>query len=299
MMWCGDFNRHHPLWDSDEDNRLFTPRALQDANLLIEMIANEGMAMALPKGESTLKHFVTNLYSRPDNVWCSEEIMHHVVRCEVDAYLQPPCTDHFPIVTILDLPQVRTDPPLARNFRMVDWELFEEGLLANLVTIPPPFELTSEAEVQKAARDLTSVLQRTIKECVEVSKPCPHSKRWWNSELQALKKRLNKLSTESFRQRAVPNHQCHEDRKLVAQEYGKAIVKAKKTHWTDFLEEASDRDLWTSNRYLKDPIGDGGKSRIPTLKVKDDNGIVREIALIRLSYADRCSAQQIKQTLEI
>jgi hypothetical protein len=65
---------------------------------------------------------------------------------------------------------------------------------------------------------------------------------------------------------------------LSARDYGKVIVAAKKKHWADFLEEASDRDLWTSNHYLKDPIGDGGKSRIPVLKVKEDDGTTREIA---------------------
>jgi hypothetical protein len=50
MFWCGDFNRHHPLWDREEDDRLFTPEALKDANILIEMVANEGLEMALPKG---------------------------------------------------------------------------------------------------------------------------------------------------------------------------------------------------------------------------------------------------------
>jgi hypothetical protein len=44
------------------------------------------------------------------------------------------------------------------------------------------------------------------------------------------------------------------------------------------LEEAMDRDLWTSNCYLRDPIGDGSKSRIPTLKVKDKNGTIKEVA---------------------
>jgi hypothetical protein len=48
---------------------------------LVEMIANEGLEMALPKGEPTLKHMVTNFYSQPDNVWCSAEILHSVVRC--------------------------------------------------------------------------------------------------------------------------------------------------------------------------------------------------------------------------
>jgi hypothetical protein len=87
MIWGGDFNRHHPLWDRDEDEHLFTAQAMRDANFLIEMVANKGMEMALLKGKVTLRHMVTNLYSRPDNVWWSAEIIPLVIRCEVDTFL--------------------------------------------------------------------------------------------------------------------------------------------------------------------------------------------------------------------
>jgi len=54
-----------PLWDNDEDERLFTPEAMRDAETLIRMLADEGIVMALPKGIPTLKHMATNLYLRP------------------------------------------------------------------------------------------------------------------------------------------------------------------------------------------------------------------------------------------
>ena len=28
VVWVGDFNRHHPYWDREEDHQLFTPSAL-------------------------------------------------------------------------------------------------------------------------------------------------------------------------------------------------------------------------------------------------------------------------------
>jgi hypothetical protein len=141
-------------------------------------------------------------------------------------------------------------------------------------------ELKTKEKVQAAARDLMNAIQQTIEEQVEVSKPCPFMKRWWNSGLRVLKMKLNKLNVETTRQRVMPNHPCHEARKLAARDYGKVIVAAKKKHWADFPEEASDRDLWTSNCYLKDPIGDGGKYRIPTLKVKEDDETTREICSV-------------------
>jgi hypothetical protein len=45
MMWCRYFNRHHPLWDRDEDTHLFTTEALNNASQLIKLLAEH-----LPKG---------------------------------------------------------------------------------------------------------------------------------------------------------------------------------------------------------------------------------------------------------
>ncbi|KAF8952061.1 hypothetical protein BDZ97DRAFT_1612106, partial [Flammula alnicola] len=56
MLWCGDFNRHHPLWDRDEDTHLFTPAVLNSAGRLIELLADYGMEMMLEKGVPTLQH---------------------------------------------------------------------------------------------------------------------------------------------------------------------------------------------------------------------------------------------------
>ena len=54
MLWCGDFNRHHPLWDRNEDTHLFTVEALQKAGPLIELLADYDMEMILAKGVPTL-----------------------------------------------------------------------------------------------------------------------------------------------------------------------------------------------------------------------------------------------------
>ena len=80
-----------------------------------------------------------------------------------------------------------------------------------------------------------------------------------------------------MKHRAVPNHPCHKEWKAATNDYGKAILKAKRQHWIDFLEEAADHELWTANGYLKEPAGDGGKTHIPTLKVSAEDGITREV----------------------
>ena len=59
IMWIGDFNRHHPLWDSPTDMRLFTNEATEAAEKLIEAVMDAGLELALPNGIPTHKHNVT------------------------------------------------------------------------------------------------------------------------------------------------------------------------------------------------------------------------------------------------
>jgi len=44
-------------------------------------------------------------------------------------------------------------------------------------------------------------------------------------------------------------------------------MKLKQDNWSKWLLEASITDLWTANKFIRDPVGDGGRPRIPTLKV--------------------------------
>jgi hypothetical protein len=42
LLWLGDFNRHHPYWDNPEDNRLFTKRACDAAEVLLRCYVTAG-----------------------------------------------------------------------------------------------------------------------------------------------------------------------------------------------------------------------------------------------------------------
>jgi len=50
IIWLGDFNWHHPLWDDPDDDHLFTPNAISATEELIEAIADAGLELALPSG---------------------------------------------------------------------------------------------------------------------------------------------------------------------------------------------------------------------------------------------------------
>ena len=71
MLWCGDFNRHHPLWDEDWNCHLFTASALQVVGRLLEKITDHNICMILPKDIPTLEAKSTKNWSQPNNIFCS------------------------------------------------------------------------------------------------------------------------------------------------------------------------------------------------------------------------------------
>ncbi|KAF8964629.1 hypothetical protein BDZ97DRAFT_1659967, partial [Flammula alnicola] len=173
----------------------------------------------LEKGVPTLQHMRSKCYSQPDNIFCSSSLTNTVVRCEVDPRARPTKTDHFPIITILDLPQSRVLPKPTYDFRMADWEDFRENLEIRLAEIPEPTPLLTDDLFQQAVADLTGVIQDTIRTRIKIKKPSPQSKRWWNSELSAIKQQVNKLSTESYRYRAIEDHPSHRALQRLCNQY--------------------------------------------------------------------------------
>lgn len=81
MLWMGDFNRHHPLWEELRNRHLFNYAA---ASPLIDLIANYGMIQLLPCGIPTLQASATGNWTRPDNVFSTESIVDSVISCETD-----------------------------------------------------------------------------------------------------------------------------------------------------------------------------------------------------------------------
>jgi len=138
VIWLGDFNRHHPLWDDPNDERLFTPKVMNAAEVLIEVITDTGLELALPSRIPTHQHNITKSWSRLDQVFLSEHSEHMLVSCNTRTDLQGILTDHLPIIMILDLlmePAAKVPYP---NFREVEWDEFRATLESQLLGLPPP-----------------------------------------------------------------------------------------------------------------------------------------------------------------
>ncbi len=84
-------------------HHLFTDRALERAGHLLQLIGQHHLKMPLAAFILTLRAFSTGNYTHVDNVFCSDELLPAFIQCTVDHAAQPPRTDHFPIISTIDI----------------------------------------------------------------------------------------------------------------------------------------------------------------------------------------------------
>ena len=74
------------------------------------------------------KHYVTKRRSRLDHVFSMEHTIEAITRCEALPDEQGVSTNHFPIITELNLEVSITGRVGSKNFREVNWNEFCEKL---------------------------------------------------------------------------------------------------------------------------------------------------------------------------
>jgi ribonuclease HI/exonuclease III len=276
-IWAGDFNRHHPLWDEERNNHLFTTQNIKAAQPLLDLIGIHEMKMALPEGIPTLQALATRNHTRVDNVFCSESLIDTVTECNTQPKERPAKTDHYPILTKIDIQPRRAHQPTRLDFRSVDWEEFEEALEEKLQKLPPPEEIETHEQFNRVLNRFESTMRDVIADKVPTSKPSPYSKRWWTNELTEERKRMKNLAKKSYQQRHNLIHPIHEEFRRARNDYSSHIQEVKASHWTSWINNIHEADMWNASRLVTGPSSDGGRARVPSLRVHDANNLTREI----------------------
>jgi len=154
---------------------------------------------------------------------------------------------------------------ISYNYRAADWEDFNNKLKALLNEWDRSIPILNRGMLEDEVSKLTKIIQETTQSCIKKNKPRPNARRWWNSDLESMHKQLKKICTKVKKNRALPDHPSHGQLKTTITAFAEAMNKAKMEHWTEYLKNAMDKDIWTANKYISEPIADGGKPRIPTL----------------------------------
>ena len=122
IIWLGNFNLHHPIWDKERDAHLFMRGNLKKLQVPIDKVAEFDMQIALPKNTPTLQVLSMGNYTRPDNVFISNPLINYIMRCWTSPGEQLERTDHIPIVIELE---ITTDTHMETpwpHFKMADWK---------------------------------------------------------------------------------------------------------------------------------------------------------------------------------
>ena len=159
MIWLGDFNRHHPIWESEDNKHLYSSN--EDIEPLLEAIRDNDMEQALPPDTPTFET-VTHNWTRPDNVWISFNAVNLIIFCDTDPSIRPIHADHLPIITLIDLPVPRAISKTLPDFHNYDTEKFNKALDAKLQAESPAILIQSEAEFFTKVDKLTTIIQDTI-----------------------------------------------------------------------------------------------------------------------------------------
>ena len=87
VLWLGNFNRHHPLWEEEANHHLYEPEDY--ISPFIDLLYKHDMVLALPKGILTYQAHTGN-WTRPDGVWHTTTADDPIIRCDVQPSIRPP-----------------------------------------------------------------------------------------------------------------------------------------------------------------------------------------------------------------
>ena len=192
----------------------------------------------------------------------------------------------------MSLVQVEQMPLM--NYHEVNWEAFNKALDKALASI------TTIEEFQLFAHHLDDTLRSTAESCVPKSRPHPHHKRWWTKDLMCLSEELKYMCKLVYKFHTIPNHKYHGLLKKKEKQLDKEIQTTKESHWREWLEGMADNNIWITSKYLTNPGGDGGKSHMPTLKMKDAQGCMtlvtsnEEKSFVKLARTTNLAQRQTK-----
>ena len=145
-IWMGDFNCNHPLWDEPWNAHLFTTENLELTQPLLNMLGWHNIKMAMPLFILMLWSHSTGNHTRIDNIFCMERLMDAIIKCNTEDSARPIKTDHYLIVTQIDIHTPTTAWKPRHNFRLTDWTELVKTLKDDLASIPPPTEIASIQE---------------------------------------------------------------------------------------------------------------------------------------------------------
>ena len=251
-LLTGDFNLHHPRWNSaatpanaSAAGNLVSWLDAQQANLVIDPEVVNEKGGTYHRSNLRIVSVIDLTFCTPFNklAWTSWRYIgasgsdHEVIAFEAR-----------PTQVLVESLLFNSRPPLF-NYKLADWDKYRRLVSGKeTATIQQIDKLTASNDYDGIA----SIIANTILEAAEASiprlKPCERSKPWWNLQLSSLRKTLN---SSLRRYKKYRTSRLEKEYKVAKNAYFQSVRQAKRAHWDNFLQNAIKEDIFKAYNYTK------------------------------------------------
>ena len=256
----GDFNLHHPLWNPRDNGHHIL------ADTLLEILANKGLELLLPKGTITrdAQRGRHREQSTLDLIFSTNRA---IKRCLIDWDLEQ-SSDHLPIRTEFRLPRTIGITSPRRNWKALDQEKFLNELDRYSRTLEALLPLTTEEEIDFYTDNLLKAIKGAIEASTPLKRESPFNKPFWTLECRLAVKEARYLRRLYTRDPTEDNWSSFTRQRNLK---GKILSKAKQAYYRDTLKKASKGDFWKPYKRAKTYLKSSGNA-LPTLKGPNNQG---------------------------
>ena len=224
----------------------------------------------LPKGIPTFQSATGN-WTCPDNVWCSNTPDDPILQCDVIPAIWPPLADHMPVITIVIMPFPRVTEAHVLDFRQANWIKMNKDLAQRLESNLLPSKFTSKDDFISRVDKFVSIIKDVLGDHLKERWPSPFKHHWWTKELSQLKKHQICLSSKAFRLCHIHDHSIHVEHTAATKMFKEVMEETHNQDWADWLEAASQQDLYIANKYIMNEPTDYSSTRVPSLRTTTNN----------------------------
>jgi ribonuclease HI len=280
----GDFNAHHPWWNSSVDTPL-------RAGTLVNWLAKYRFDLLNQPDQPTFSRTGMTSTSVIDLVFTSIGLQNRYIEWEINQETASGSDHEILLYSILGDENLVENPTyqMLYNLEKADWKAFSEKLLQLDQNLEFQWKyIESQAEdnlderLEAEALNLQRIIQIAADSSIPRKKASNRSKAWWSDKLRKLRRAFGR-ARKKWKQ--SPNQENHEifcnSRNLYFQE----IKIAKTSCWNSFLENAQGKEIFKAFSYTKRRQ----TPRLPILKYSSpDNPLGPEKYAI--TFPEKCHA---------
>ena len=238
LLVLGDLNIHHP---SSDPLRTLDPTELSVSHPYFSLASERNFSLLNQPGVFTYFPFTHS--SRPsvlDMAFANSHLSPAFSRW--DTPLPSTGSDHVPILISFCSPRFRPPDP-SPNWAKTYWNTILPQRPSLVPPVPPPscpvsvFEEWFDTHSNKIRSLITSN--------TPTSRPSPRSKPWWSPLLSSVRQAFHSAS-RSFKSSRDPYD--HSAMRSARRSYFAAIIKAKFSHWSNYLSSLSASSVWEAKK---------------------------------------------------